>query len=86
MVNSRGLCSPLKLLLLPSELSRFSYFKLFYTVSSAAQSPALETVVLPEDGFHSVYVSAVENPELFFVQLTSSEERLVTIKVAAHIL
>ena len=43
-------------------------------VSSAEQLPALETVVLPEDGFHSVYVSAVENPELFFVQLTSSEE------------
>ena len=44
-------------------------------ICSAEQLPALETAVLPEDGFHSVYVSAVENPELFFVQLRSSEER-----------
>ena len=36
--------------------------------------------MLPEEGFHSVYVSAVENPGLFFVQLKSSEERLVICK------
>ena len=44
------------------------------------QLPALETSVLLEEGFHSVYVSAVENPGLFFVQLKSSEERLVMCK------
>ena len=44
------------------------------------QLPALETSVLPEEGFHSVYVSAVENSGLFFVQLKSSEERLVICK------
>ena len=44
------------------------------------QLPALETSVLLEEGFHSVYVSAVENPGLFFVQLKSSEERLVICK------
>lgn len=35
----------------------------------------LNSVILPEEGFHSVYVSAVENPGLFFIQLQSSEER-----------
>ncbi|KAL9974651.1 hypothetical protein ACROYT_G011712 [Oculina patagonica] len=47
---------------------------------SAEQLPALETIVLPEDGFHSVYVSAVENPGLFFIQLKSSEESLEELK------
>ncbi|KAJ7374524.1 hypothetical protein OS493_004862 [Desmophyllum pertusum] len=48
--------------------------------TSEEQCPALETVVLPEDGFHSVYVSAVETPGLFFIQLRSSEESLEDLR------
>ena len=38
---------------------------------------SLETVVLQEEGFQDVYMSAVENPGLFFVQLMASGERSV---------
>lgn len=48
--------------------------------NSCQHNPALETVALPEDGFHPVYVSAVQNPNLFFVQLKSSEESLEDLR------
>jgi len=46
-----------------------------FFVCSGEHCPALGSVVLPEEGFHPVYVSAVENPGLFFIQFKSSEER-----------
>lgn len=48
--------------------------------NSDEHNPVLETVVLPDDGFQPVYVSAVRNPNLFFIQLKSSEESLEELR------
>lgn len=48
--------------------------------NSEESSRVLEAAVLPEEGFHSVYVSAVENPSLFFIQLQASEESLEELR------
>ena len=41
---------------------------------SSAVTRSMETVEMPESDFQDVYVSAVENPGLFFVQLWKNVE------------
>ena len=55
------------------------FFKIVFFFTSSDMPALIDTVELQEEGYQDVYVSAVEDPGLFYVQLSTSLNRFASI-------